>query len=254
MLLAHDLLGDEAAPPVVLIHGITESRATWAPVVAALGSDHRVLAVDLRGHGASAEGDAYDPVAYAGDVVATVAAVGIADPLVVGHSLGGVVATAYAAIGQCCAVVDVDQPLHLGGFKDALTALEPMLRGSPEQFRDAIGMVFEQMRGPLSAAESARVEAIRRPDQRVVLGTWQAVLERSAAELDATIRSLTGAVHTPFLSLHGIDPGEDYARWLVEQIPQAVVEVWPDHGHYPHLVDTPRFLARLAAFEREVRR
>jgi pimeloyl-ACP methyl ester carboxylesterase len=253
MLLAHDLAGEQDAPPLVLIHGMTESRLSWRPIIDLLRDDHRVLAVDLRGHGDSPPGDVYNPVAYARDVVETVAAAGLAEPLVVGHSLGGVVATAYAAIGQCCGVVAVDQPLHLAGFKDTLDALEPLLRGTPEQFREAIGMIFDQMRGPLAAGEAARIEAIRRPDQTVVLGTWAAVLDSTVAELDATVRALTAAVHAPFLSLHGIDPGGDYPDWLKAQIPQAVVEVWPDHGHYPHLVDTPRFLRRLGDFEREVR-
>jgi pimeloyl-ACP methyl ester carboxylesterase len=45
--------------------------------------------------------------------------------------------------------------------------------------------------------------------------------------------------------LHGIDPGPDYAGWLRARVPDAMVEVWPDHGHYPHLVDPERFVARL---------
>ncbi|MEO5900089.1 MAG: alpha/beta fold hydrolase [Ilumatobacteraceae bacterium] len=252
MLLAHDLLGPPDAPPLVLVHGITESRATWARVAETLSADHRVLSVDLRGHGDSPAGSRYDPVAYAADVAETVAAVGMADPVIVGHSLGGVVVTAYPSVGSCRAIVNVDQPLRLAGFKDGLLSLAPMLRGSTEQFREAIGMVFDGMRGPLAADEVARVESIRRPDQTVVLGTWKSVLESSTAELDEAIVALTGAVHVPYLSLHGIDPGPDYAEWLHGQIPQATVEVWPDHGHYPHLVDTPRFVARLAAFEREL--
>ena len=251
MLLDHDLDGPPGAPPIVLVHGITECRAAWGTVAEALAVDHRVLAVDLRGHGASPPGDTYDPAAYAGDVIDTATAAGLVDPLVVGHSLGGVVATAYAALGSCCAVVDVDQPLHLAGFKTALTALAPMLRGSPGQFRAAIDAMFAQLRGPLGDGEAARLEALRRPDQDVVLGTWSAVLDLDADALDATIRTLSAEVHVPFLSLHGIDPGPDYPRWLRGQIPQAVVEVWPEHGHYPHLVDPPRFVDRLSRFERE---
>ena len=128
----------------------------------------------------------------------------------------------------------------------------PLLRGSTEQFREAIGMVFDGMRGPLPTDELARVESIRRPDQTVVLGTWKSVLESSTEDLDASIVALTAAVRVPYLSLHGIDPGPGYAAWLHGLIPQAIVEVWADHGHYPHLVDTSRFLSRLGAFEREV--
>jgi pimeloyl-ACP methyl ester carboxylesterase len=115
-----------------------------------------------------------------------------------------------------------------------------------------IGMVFDGMRGRLAADEVARVDSIRRPDRTVVLGTWKSVLESSTAHLEASIVALTTAVRMPFLSLHGTDPGPDHAAWLHGLIPQAEVEAWADHGHDVHLVDTPRFLTRLAAFEREV--
>jgi pimeloyl-ACP methyl ester carboxylesterase len=36
-------------------------------------------------------------------------------------------------------------------------------------------------------------------------------------------------------------------------VPTAIVEQWPDTGHYPHLVHPERFLDRLAAFEAQVR-
>jgi len=51
-----------------------------------------------------------------------------------------------------------------------------------------------------------------------------------------------------YLSLFGIDPGPDYADWLMSPIAGAVVEVWAEHGHYPHLVDPDRFVARLTDF------
>jgi len=86
-----------------------------------------------------------------------------------------------------------------------------------------------------------------------VLGTWRAVFESSVDELDATVGSMLGAVTVPYLSLHGDDPGDEYRAWLTSQCATATVEVWPEHGHYPHLVDQPRFLERLAAFEAEVR-
>ncbi len=64
--------------------------------------------------------------------------------------------------------------------------------------------------------------------------------------------ALAGAVKVPYLSLHGIDPGPEYAPWLTRLVPTATVEVWPEHGHYPHLVDQARFLQRLHDFEAAV--
>ncbi len=254
MELAHEIAGE--GPPLVLVHGITESRETWRPLLDRIAATWRVLAVDLRGHGASPTGSGYDPLTLAADVHDTVGSALPAaspTPLLVGHSLGGVVATAYAASFATRGVVDVDQPLRLAGFQDGLRQLEPMLRGDAGSFRGAITAVFDTMVGPLPADERHRVEALRDPDQDVVLSIWGTVLDSSAAELDAQVDALASAVTVPFLSLHGIDPGADYADWLRARIPSATVEVWPDHGHYPHLLDPERFLARLREFDDTLR-
>ena len=256
MLLAHELVGPERAPQIVLIHGITETRHTWRPLIDALQRDRRVLAVDLRGHGESDAADAYDPVSYATDVVETAASAGVTDrPLVVGHSLGGVVAAAYqAAGGACCGIVAVDQPLQLSAFKEALAQLEPMLKGSPEDFAAARQTMFAQMDGALPAGERQRFEAHARPDQDVVLRTWSSVFDSTEEDLDRMIADLTSTVTVPFLSVHGIDPGAHYAEWLTKRIPTATVDLWDEHGHYPHLVDMRRFSERIAEFEAQVRR
>jgi pimeloyl-ACP methyl ester carboxylesterase len=249
MQLAHELIGHLDAPPLVLIHGITESHRSWGRLLHALATDHLVLAVDLRGHGDSEECDPYDPLSYAGDVVDTAAALGMERPVVIGHSLGGVVATAFAVLAPSRGVINVDQPLRLAAFKEGLMQLEPLLTGDEASFQSAISMVFDGMRGALPQHEADRVGALRRARQRVVLGTWDSVLHQSVDELDATVDALAGGVTVPYLALHGIDPGTDYAAWLQARIPTAVVEVWADMGHYPHLVDPDRFLARVAAFE-----
>jgi len=115
--------------------------------------------------------------------------------------------------------------------------------------------VFDGMSGALSGDALERVRAIRRPDRDVVLGTWALILDGEPVELDAALDGLCAGVgDRPYLSLHGIDPGPAYADWLQTRIPRAVVELWPDLGHYPMLVEQPRFLDRLAEFEVEVRR
>jgi pimeloyl-ACP methyl ester carboxylesterase len=254
MQLAQELIGRSSAPGLVLIHGITENHRTWHPLLHALAVHHEVLAVDLRGHGSSPHSDPYDPITYATDVVEAVNALGMKDPMVIGHSLGGVVASAFAAIAPCVGVINVDQPLRLGDFQAGLQQLAPMLTGSDREFQEAIGMVFASMMGPLPADEVGRVSGIRgHADQKVVLGTWDAVLHASPEELEATVVSLASAITVPYLSIHGIDPGPDYAEWLTGLIPTATVEVWGELGHYPHLVEPDRFLARVAEFEAQVR-
>lgn len=255
MILAHELGGNEHGSAVVLVHGITESRNTWRPIIEALGRRHRVLAVDLRGHGASDSQPPYDPATYGADVAETIAAVGLTEPLLVGHSLGGVVVTAVPAMCPgVVGIVNVDQPLELGGFRSALRQLEPQLRGTADEFAGAIAAMFDSMTAPLAGDDLARVAAGRRPDQDVVLGTWSLVLDAPPAELDHAVDALCTAVGLrPYLSLHGIDPGPDYRDWLHARLPQATVETWADHGHYPFLVDERRFLDRLSAFDQQVR-
>ena len=236
--------------PLVLVHGITESRRSWDPLIAPLiAAGYRIVAVDLRGHGASSKVAPYDLATMAADLGAVLQAESIDDALLVGHSLGGAVASAYAAGGPCRGVVNVDQPLALGGFQATLRQLQPMLEGEPEQFESAIAAIFDDMAGPLDGAERWRVDHVREADQGVVLGVWDLVLRASVEELDAVVDSMAGAIEVPYLSLHGIDPGPDYDGWLTSRVPTAVVESWPGLGHYPHLIEPDRFVARVVEFD-----
>lgn len=239
--------------PVALVHGITESRRTWDPLVAPLiAAGYRVIAVDLRGHGDSSRIGPYDLATMAGDLGAVLSSEGADDALVVGHSLGGAVVSAYAAGGPCRGVVNVDQPLALGEFQAVLAQLRPMLEGGEAEFQGAITAIFDDMVGALDGHERRRVDAIRTANQEVVLGVWEAVFTATAEELDAVVDALAGAIRVPYLSLHGIDPGPDYAEWLTARISTATVEVWPELGHYPHLIERDRFVERLREFDADL--
>lgn len=246
-MLAYERHGQGA--PVVLLHGITESRGVWDPLVATLASHYDVVAPDLRGHGASLLGGPYDLAAMTADVGELTAQLGLIEPLVVGHSLGGIVASAYASQFECRGVINVDQSMALSSFKELLAPLEGALKGSPDQFEETIALIFALMRGPLDDESWRRVTAARRANQEVVLGVWAVVFESSAAELDELVEAVARTITAPYLSLHGFDPGPHYATWLTGLVPSAQVEVWDGDGHYPHLVETIRFIERLRAFD-----
>ena len=237
-------------PPLVLVHGITENHHAWDPIVPALDEHWHVVNVDLRGHGESDRRAPYDPVTMATDVQTVVAAAGLDAPLLVGHSLGGVVVSAYGGAGfPSRAIVNVDQPIALGGFKDALEPLVPMLRGTREEFATAVGIIFDVLDGPLPAAERERLNALSSPEPDVVLGVWGIVFDTSADELDELAADLARGIDVPYLALHGSDPGDEYLDWLPAIVPTAVFEIWPEAGHYPQLTDPDRFVARLAEFD-----
>ena len=242
---------------IVLVHGITESAASFDPIVERLRHRHVVITLDLRGHGESGTAESYDLASMAGDVVAVIAGAGLTDGVgaggvhLVGHSLGGAVVSAVGAVLPVASVVDIDQSLQLGAFKDQLVAAEELLR-DPDQYRYVIGAMFESMSGTLlSPEERSRVDDLRRPDQEVILGVWDLLLTSPESEIAETVdTALAGYVDhpTPYLALFGLDPGDEYAAWLEQRIPGSQVELWAEHGHYPHLVDPDRFVARLTEF------
>ena len=245
--LEHDLLG--SGPPIVLLHGITEDRRTWEPLLQRMAERATVLAVDLRGHGASPVQAPFDLASMAGDVHALVARYGLDTPLVIGHSMGAMVATAYAAALPTRGVINVDQSLDLVGFQSQVGAVEAQLR-NPDAFPLVIAGLFDSMRGAVSDVDWERISAIRAPRQEVVLGLWSPVLDLSTDELNAMVEGVLASVDVPYLALHGIDPGDGYAAWLRSRIAGAEVQVWSGTGHYPHLVEPDRFLEVVAGFDR----
>ena len=99
--------------PVVLLHGLASQRRFWNLVVPHLAS-RPLLALDQRGHGDSDRpADGYDPVTVAADLATAMDALGWSRAVVVGHSWGAAVATAFAADHphRSLAVVAID-----GGF------------------------------------------------------------------------------------------------------------------------------------------
>ena len=242
---------DGTGVPVVLVHGITEQAATWDPIVAELEDGFEVFSIDLRGHGASGSAADYGLAAMAADIAQVVADADIEHPHLVGHSLGGAVVSAAGAAISVASVVNLDQSLRLGEFKKLLEAVEPMLRDA-DMFPDVMTSIFTDLMGPrLSESERDRLTELRRADQAVVLGVWAELFTSTPEEVELLVDDGLagyGEATVPYLSLFGVDPGRDYVQWLQARIPGAMCEVWPDHGHYPHLVDPDRFVARLTDF------
>ncbi len=94
-----------AGPPVVLLHGLTGSLDYWAPFAERLGRHHRVVALDVPGHGLS---DALDPFTFERvvDVLEQATArLGVSEPALVGHSFGAPIAVCWAAEKPASALV-----------------------------------------------------------------------------------------------------------------------------------------------------
>lgn len=97
--LAYIDAGPRDAPPLVLIHGYTDSARDWAPIAPLLMPRFRLIIVDLRGHGASGKPDCcYTRFDFAYDVKLLLEALHIGTADVAGHSLGSIVAQTFAEL------------------------------------------------------------------------------------------------------------------------------------------------------------
>lgn len=85
------------SPPVVMVHGWTCDGSDWSWLASDLQADHRVVVADLRGHGRSTPTiDSFDMATLAADVATLVKELGVGPAIVVGHSMGTVVASVLA--------------------------------------------------------------------------------------------------------------------------------------------------------------
>jgi len=239
---------DDERPPLLFLHGLSFDRAMWGPVLDELDADRRVLALDLPGHGDSDELPSYRLDAVAERIHDAVDEAGLGVPIVVGHSISGVIATIYAAWYPTGGVVSVDQVLAVEQFREQLLEIESLLRGPDfeavwQRFRTS--MHFE-----LVPAERRRlIEAPGTPRQDLVLGYWDDLLTRPQAALRSLFESVLAELRSsrvPYQLVAGSEPGDDYRAWLAGALPQARITVYPGSGHFPHLADPQSFAAELA--------
>jgi pimeloyl-ACP methyl ester carboxylesterase len=83
--------------PIVLIHGVGMNKDVWAPQLNAFAATHRVVVYDMLGHGGSPLPPAEPTLSdYAGQLRRLLDALGIDRANIVGHSMGSLVALAFA--------------------------------------------------------------------------------------------------------------------------------------------------------------
>ncbi len=250
--LAADSEGDDdSRAPLLLLHGLTFDRTMWRPALDELrriDPGRRVLAVDLPGHGGSAGIAAYDGESVMRAVHASAEAARLRSPVVVGHSIGAIVATFYAGNFPTSGVVNVDQPLQTAPFSRLLHQLADRLRG-PDF--DAMWQMFLTSMHPevLSPAAQELVRTTSTPVQELVLGYWAQVLDSEPEELAEEVATTLAAIRkvaVPYEIVTGSVLEADYRSWLNEVLPGATITVLPGSGHFPHL-GHPEAFARVLA-------
>ncbi|MCB1109392.1 MAG: alpha/beta hydrolase [Chlamydiia bacterium] len=85
-------------PPVVLLHGLMLSGACWTPLARELKENYDVIMPDTRGHGnSSAPNHGYRYDTLASDVLGLIEALKLSNPILLGHSMGGMTAAMVAS-------------------------------------------------------------------------------------------------------------------------------------------------------------
>lgn len=228
--------GPRGAPVLLLIHGSATSSRSWDMLVPLLTTSHRVIRVDLPGHGRSAEpADGDYAVPEQGRRVGTALdRLGVGRAMVVGHSSGGYAATALAEQRPdlVTGLVLINTGPHMDAFiAPESAAIDPgqwpptddqirqfastgFRAGYPipqELVDDLRGMSYRAVTAAMRAS-TAYLEQRPLPDRLAALGKPLQVIfgdqdrrwrSSSAADYrvvpDARIESLPGAGHTPIL-------------------------------------------------------
>jgi 2-succinyl-6-hydroxy-2,4-cyclohexadiene-1-carboxylate synthase len=235
------------APTIVLLHGFTHTRASWQPVIEALGERYRAMAPDIRGHGTVSDTEPVSLEAVIGDVASAVD-----EPFtLVGYSMGGRIALhAALALGPA----EVSRLVLIGASPGLADDRE---RGERVASDEALAGEIEASAaslGPAAAMEEfARRWATGTP---VLAGQPAEVLARVHADrlrntpagLARALRGLgTGALPPLWERLGELTMpvtlvvGERDAKFravadeMAERIPNAARLIVPGTGHAVHL-------------------
>lgn len=238
--------------PVLLLHGIGGSSASFEPQLDALGSGHRVLAWDAPGYGASADPPAPPGIAgYADTAAAVLAETGPAH--VVGVSWGGVIATRLAAdrpeLVRSLTLVDSTR-----GSGRTRTAAERM-RARASELAESGAVEFARQRSPRLLGpnpEPGMRETLVRTMAEVRLPGYGFAAE-SMAETDHS--ELLGRITAATLVLVGAHDrvtGLDESRALAAAVPGARFEAIPGAGHAANQERPESVNRALLEFFREV--
>ncbi len=249
--------GNPEGQPIVFIHGFSQCWLQWSRQLGSdLARNHRMVALDLRGHGKSEKPqDGYDNSRFwADDVAAVIRELELERPVLSGWSYGPLVILDYVrhygeeAIGGIHFVSGITKL----GSDAATSVLTP-------EFLDLVpGFFSNDMRESVPGMESLlRLCFVTEPSQSdlyLMLGynlsvpsyVRQALFARAFDNND-----LLAKLRSPVLITHGADDAivtTDAPNQHASLIPDAQLDIMPGVGHAPFWEDAPRFNRTLKTF------
>jgi pimeloyl-ACP methyl ester carboxylesterase len=223
------------APVMLFVHGYSCDSHDWSWQLPHFTRAHRVVAVDLRGHGRSSVPDhGYAATDFAGDLAALLDQLGVERVVAVGHSLGGVIVSTLAvehpdrvqalvAVDPAYLLPDESGPM-LAALQDALDAGDPA------------AVMQEVLAEPAAAALP---DALRTWHLRRIAGVPAHVLrEAYAGQIAGPALRSTGVQYLarrscPVLAFYA-SPAQATAEAEVLSDPRSRVVAWEGSGHWLH--------------------
>jgi pimeloyl-ACP methyl ester carboxylesterase len=244
--LAYDDRGS-GSPAFVFVHGWTCDRSFFAPQAEHFAKKHRVVSVDLRGHGESDKPQGAYPIsAYADDVAHLIGELKLGKVVAVGHSMGGVTVLqlAVAHPDRVAAIVMVD-PAPFAFPPELRAAIEGMIAAIESGNREPQRQFIE---GNLFLPTSDKTLVKRVADimcsapAHVAAGAMRGILgfDGVAAAARCTVPALHLAASPP------LNPPHLMAEWM----PKAVNGMTVGAGHFNQLEAAPQVNAMIEGFLR----
>lgn len=246
-LYANDGGAEEGQLPVLFLHSLAGHNGHWQAQLAHLRPYRRAVAIDWRGHGRSAatdEGD-FSFSTLAEEVAATAAAIGLERFVLVGHSLGAVVALELAAShpAQVAGLLLVDPSGDFRQVPEAMIA--PFFAGlASESYGPTIEGYWQSvMAGGDTAVQAQLLEDLRNTPRETVVGALLAL--RQYDPLPALQRY-------PGLMRTVVTPANDDPSSLHQLYPQLPVTRMTGVGHWLQLDKPAEFNDILDNFLQQV--
>lgn len=239
-----------AGPPLLLVHGIGSTGSSWESAIPALAEVVTPIALDLRGHGESAKPDhgyLYDD--YIDDLDGVLNALGIERPLLMGHSLGGIVALWWAARhpDRAAGIVVADSPLRSG--YDFAPAFDGWLKQNAMPVSELTEWYLTEHPDWTPTQARSRAEVMTGTARNVFVELRADSLAHDGVDRLAEIAHVT----SPILLVRGdpetgsmVVPAD--AEKFAERLPNARMVRVPGAGHALHRTHTDAFMALAIPF------
>lgn len=253
--------GAADAPTILLLHGGHQSAHSWDLVSLHLAQKYRIIALDQRGHGDSewARNGDYSNLTMAQDAHAFVQAIGLQNPIVMGHSMGGrntlLLTRMDPSYPRALVIVDVGPETMEAGRKTISSFVK-----KNEIFDDLEHFVrnvreYDPYRSREHIERTVKYNMLERADGKYIskcdYRRWRGEIEVHDENRDSISLDDVGKFEMPALIVRGENSNilaPDAAERFRDALPQGQLVIVPECGHNVHSQNTLGFIGAVGEF------